>query len=331
MRFANPEWLLLSLLIPVLIYRYIGREKRKSGRIRFSDTRIFRRIGPSLSLRLRHSLIALRCVALLLLIAAMARPQSGREGREILSRGIDIALAIDVSSSMEAKDLANQRKTRLEVCKEVVAQFAQGRTHDRLGLVVFAAEAYTQCPLTLDYGVFLSFLDGVEIAGKDWDGTAIGLGIATAVNRLRDSEAKSKVIILLTDGKNNRGEIDPMTAARAAEAIGIRIYAIGAGSEGTIMQEVDGIFGKRYVPVKVEIDEETLKKVADATGGKYFRATTEEKLEEIYAEVGEMEKTEIKMREYVDYRELFPKFLYPGLALLSLELVLGNTRFRRLP
>ena len=137
MRFANPEWLLLALLIPVLIYRYIGREKRKSGRIRFSDTRIFRRIGPSLSLRLRHSLIALRCVALLLLIAAMARPQSGREGREILSRGIDIALAIDVSSSMEAKDLANQRKTRLEVCKEVVAQFAQGRTHDRSILAVF--------------------------------------------------------------------------------------------------------------------------------------------------------------------------------------------------
>ena len=179
--------------------------------------------------------------------------------------------------------------------------------------------------------MFLSFLDGVEIAGKDWDGTAIGLGIATAVNRLRESEAKSKVIILLTDGKNNRGEIDPMTAARAAEAVGIRIYAIGAGSRGTIMQEVDGIFGKRFVPVKVEIDEETLKKVADVTGGKYFRATSEEKLEEIYAEIGEMEKTEIKVREYVDYRELFYLFLYPGLALLSLELVLGNTRFRRLP
>lgn len=332
MRFANPEWLLLLLFIPVLIYRYIGRERRKSGRIRFSDTRLFRRIGPSFSLTLRHSLIAFRCVALVLLIAAMARPQSGREGREILSQGIDIALAIDVSSSMEAKDLADQRKTRLEVCKEVVAQFAQGRANDRLGLVVFAAEAYTQCPLTLDYGVFLNFLDGVEIAGKDWDGTAIGLGIATAVNRLRESEAKSKVIILLTDGKNNRGEIDPMTAARAAEAVGIRIYAIGAGSRGTIMQEVDGgIFGKRFVPVKVEIDEDTLKKVADATGGKYFRATSEEKLEEIYAEIGEMEKTEIKVREYVDYRELFHLFLYPGLALLSLELVLGNTRFRRLP
>ena len=331
MRFANPEWLLLLVFITVLIYRYVKREQRKSGRIRFSDTGIFRRIGPSFSLTMRHSLIVFRCLALVLLILAMARPQSGREGREILSQGIDIALAIDVSSSMEAKDLANQRKTRLEVCKEVVAQFAQGRANDRLGLVVFAGESYTQCPLTLDYDVFLGFLEGAEIAGEDWDGTAIGLGIATAVNRLRESEAKSKVIILLTDGKNNRGEIDPITAARAAEAVGIRIYTIGAGSKGTIMQEVEGVFGKRFVPVKVEIDEETLQQVADATGGKYFRATSEKKLEEIYAEIGEMEKTEIKMREYVDYRELFHQFLWPGLVLLALELLLANTRFRRLP
>ena len=331
MRFANPEWLVLLVFIPVLIYRYVRREQRKSGRIRFSDTEIFRRMGPSFSLTLRHSLIVFRCLGLLLLFLAMARPQSGREGREILSQGIDIALAIDVSSSMEAKDLANQRKTRLDVCKEVVAQFAQGRANDRLGLVIFAGESYTQCPLTLDYDVFLSFLEGTEIAGEDWDGTAIGLGIATAVNRLRESEAKSKVIILLTDGKNNRGEIDPITAARAAEAVGIRIYTIGAGSKGTIMQEVQGIFGKRFVPVKVEIDEETLKQVADATGGKYFRATSEKKLEEIYAEIGEMEKTEIKVREYVDYRELFHHFLWPGLIVLALEILLANTRFRRLP
>ena len=331
MRFANPEWLLLLLLIPVLVYRYIHRERHKSGRIRFSDTGVFRRIGPSLSLKLRHSLIVFRCFALCLLILAMARPQSGREGREILSQGIDIVLAIDVSSSMEAKDLANQRKTRLEVCKEVVSEFAQGRANDRLGLVVFAGEAYTQCPLTLDYGVFLSFLEGAEIAEKEWDGTAIGLGIAAAVNRLRESEAESKVIILLTDGKNNRGEIDPITAARVAKAVGVRIYTIGAGSKGTIMQEVPGVFGTRFVPVKVEIDEETLKEVAGATGGKYFRATSEEKLEEIYNEIGEMEKTEIKVREYVDYREFFHRFLWPGLALLALEVVLANTRFRRLP
>lgn len=331
MRFQNPEWLILLALIPVLIYRYVHRERGKSGRIRFSDIGAFRRIGPSLSLRLRHSLLVFRCLALILFTLAMARPQAGREGREILSQGIDIVVAIDVSSSMKAKDLDNQRKTRLEVCKEVVAEFVKGRANDRLGLVVFAGESFTQCPLTLDYDVLLNFLDGVQMATEDWDGTAIGLGIATAVNRLRESEATSKVIILLTDGVNNRGEIDPLTAARAARALGIRIYTIGAGSEGTIMQEVDGIFGKRYVPVKVEIDEETLRRVADETGGRYFRATSEEKLSEIYTAIGEMEKTEIKTREYVDYSEWFPYFLWPGLILLGVEVLFANTRFRRLP
>lgn len=330
-RFQNPEWLVLLLIIPVLVYRYIYQERQKRGRIRFSGIGAFKQIGPSLSLKLRHSLMVFRCLGLMLLIFAMARPQSGREGREILSQGIDIVLALDVSSSMEAKDLANQRKTRLAVSKDVVAEFVADRANDRLGLVVFAGESYTQCPLTLDYDVFKGFLDGVEIAEGDWDGTAIGLGIATAVNRLRESEAQSKVIILLTDGKNNRGEIDPMTAAKAAKAVGVRIYTIGAGSEGTIMQEQSTIFGKRFVPVKVEIDEETLKEVADITGGKYFRATSAEKLESIYAEIGDMEKTEIKVREYVDYQELFEKFLWPGLAFLMFEIVLATTRFRRLP
>ena len=330
--FQNPEWLFLLLAVPVLIYRYVHRERQKQGRIRFSDIGVFKKIGPSFSLRLRHCLIVFRCLALALLVLAMARPQSGREGREILSQGIDIVLAIDVSSSMETKDLDNQRKTRLEVCKEVVAEFVKERTNDRLGLVVFAGESYTQCPLTLDYGVFLGFLEAVDIAQEDWDGTAIGTGIVTAVNRLRRTEAKSKVIILLTDGKNNRGEVDPATAAKAAQAVGVRIYTIGAGSEGTIMQEVDGgIFGKRYVPVKVEIDEETLKQVAEETGGQYFRATSEKKLEEIYQAISDMEKTEVKMREYVEYKDLFAYLLWPGLVLLGVETLLGNTRFRRLP
>jgi Ca-activated chloride channel family protein len=331
MRFQNPEWLVFLLVIPVLLYRYIYQERQKRGRIRFSGIASFKRIGPSMSLKFRHALIVFRCLGLLLLILAMARPQSGREGREILSQGIDIILALDVSSSMEAKDLANQRRTRLEVSKDVVAEFVADRANDRLGLVVFAGESYTQCPLTLDYDVFKGFLEGVEIAEEEWDGTAIGLGIATAVNRLRESEAQSKVIILLTDGKNNRGEIDPLTAAKAAKAVGVRIYTIGAGSEGTIMQEQSSIFGKRFVPVKVEIDEETLKEVADITGGRYFRATSAEKLEGIYEEIGDMEKTEIKIREYVDYQELFAKFLWPGLMLLMVEVGLATTRFRRLP
>lgn len=331
MRFQNPEWLVLLIVIPVLIYRYVYQERQKRGRIRFSGIGTFKQIGPSLSLKFRHSLMVFRCLGLGLLIVAMARPQSGREGREILSQGIDIVLALDVSSSMEAKDLANQRRSRLAVSKSVVSEFVANRANDRLGLVVFAGESYTQCPLTLDYDVFKGFLDGVEIAEQEWDGTAIGLGIATAVNRLRESEAQSKVIILLTDGKNNRGEIDPLTAAKAAKAVDVRIYTIGAGSEGTIMQEQNTIFGKRFVPVKVEIDEETLKEVAEISGGRYFRATSEEKLEAIYEEIGEMEKTEIKVREYVDYQEMFPKFLWPGLILLALEVLLANTRFRRLP
>ncbi|MDA0712059.1 MAG: VWA domain-containing protein [bacterium] len=330
-RFQNPEWLLLLLAIPYLIFRYVTQDRQKAGRIRFSGIGAFKRMGPSLSLTLRHCLIVFRCLGLVFLVVAMARPQSGREGREILSQGIDIVLALDVSSSMEAKDLANQRKTRLEVSKDVVSEFVSQRANDRLSLVVFAGESYTQCPLTTDYDVFQGFLNGVEIADGEWDGTAIGLGIATAVNRLRESEAQSKVIILLTDGKNNRGEIDPTTAARAAKAVGVRIYTIGAGSDGTIMQEQSTIFGKRFVPVKVEIDEETLKQVADITGGRYFRATSAEKLEAIYQEIGEMEKTEIKMREYVDYRDLFENFLWAAMALFLLELTLANTRFRRLP
>lgn len=316
-RFQNPAWLLLMLVVPVLLYRYIHRERRKQGRIRFSSIATFKQIPPSFLLTMRHSLVVFRCLSLALLVLAMARPQSGREGREILSQGIDIVLAVDVSSSMDTKDLDRQRKSRLTVCKEVVAQFVNDRTNDRLGLVVFAGESYTQCPLTLDYQVLLSFLGEIRLADESWDGTAIGSGIATAVNRLRGSEAKSKVVILLTDGQNNRGEIDPITAAKAAKAVGVRIYTIGAGSN--------------QLRADLRVDEATLKEVADITGGRYYRATSEKKLEEIYDVIGEMEKTEIKTRDYVDYSEQFYWFLWPGMALLGMEALLANTRFRRLP
>jgi len=329
-RFVNPEVLLALLVIPLLVYGYVKRQRMRGGSIRFSDLSAARLIVPSLMLRLRHALLVLRCLAIFCLVVGLARPQSGREGREVLSQGIDIIMAIDCSTSMEIEDLGHA--SRLEVSKLVVADFADGRVNDRLGLVVFAGEAYTQCPLTLDYGVFLSFLKDVRPAEEDWDGTAIGTAIATAVNRLRDSSAQSKVVILLTDGLNNRGEIDPLTAAKAAEAVGIRIYTIGAGSDGEALRRVDGgLFGPRQVRVKVEIDEETLVAVAESTGGRYFRATSAEKLEAIYAEIGEMEKTEIKTREYVNYRELFSMFVWSGVFLLGLETVLANTRFRRIP
>ena len=325
--FKDPEWLFALVLVPFLIYRYVRRQRQKQGSIRFPDLGVIGRIPPSAALRLRHGLIALRCLALVLLIIALARPRSGREGREILTRGIDIVLALDVSGSMAYKDMDEQRKSRLQVSKEVVSQFVQGRVNDRLGLVVFAGESYTQCPLTLDYGIFLSFLKEVRLADDAWDGTAIGTGIVTAVNRLRRSEASSRVVILLTDGVNNRGEVDPVTAARAAQAVGIRIYTIGAGSSGVIVTG-QGVLQQR---IRVEIDEETLEEVAEITGGRYFRATSEKKLEEIYRAIGEMEKTEIKTRDYVDYAELFTLFLWPGLVLLGVELVLANTKFRRIP
>jgi len=329
MRFANTYFLILLLIIPAVVYRYFYGKKVKAGSIRFSDVGTVKRIRQSLSLRLRHSLLVLRVLVIALLVLAMARPQSGEKGEEILTEGVDIILAIDVSSSMKAEDF--KPNNRLHVAKQVVAEFIRGRKNDRLGMVVFAAKSFTQCPLTLDYGILLNFLDQVEI-GIIEDGTAIGMAIATCVNRLRESDATSKVVILLTDGINNRGEIDPITAAKTAQAIGVKIYTIGAGKRGSALYPVDDpIFGRRYVRMPVEIDEETLMEIARITGAQYFRATDGEALANIYAEIGEMEKTEIKTKEYIRYTELFWYFLLPAVMLLGGEVVLANTRFRKLP
>lgn len=329
MRFANTYFLILLLIIPVMVYRYLYGKRARVGSIRFSDLGTVKRIRRSRSLRLRHSLIVLRALVIALLVLAMARPQSGERGEEILTEGVDIILAIDVSSSMKAEDF--KPKNRLHVAKRVVAEFIRGRKNDRLGMVVFAAKSFTQCPLTLDYGILLNFLDQVEI-GIIEDGTAIGMAIATCVNRLRDSEAKSKVVILLTDGINNRGEIDPITAAKTAQATGVKIYTIGAGKRGSALYPVDDpIFGRRYVRMDVEIDEASLREIARITGGKYFRATDGEALARIYREIAEMEKTEIKTKEYIRYTELFWYFLIPAMVLLGGETVLANTRFRKIP
>jgi len=342
-RFQNPILFLLLLVLPGLVYRYLCEEKRRRGSVRFSDLGVLKRLRPSRSLWLRHSLIVLRILGLSLAILAIARPQSGTRNREILTEGVDIVLAIDVSTSMQATDLNHGTKTRLAVCKKVVSDFVRGRTDDRLGMVVFAGESFTQCPLTLDHGILLNFLghvnilmaldpDDVQSTAMVEDGTAIGTALATATNRLRETKAKSKIVVLLTDGVSNKGEIDPITAAKAAAALRVKVYTIGAGSEGTIMQRItDPIFGSRYVPVQVEIDEETLQEIARITSGRYYRATTERSLERIYREISELEKTEIKAKEYVEYTELFGHFLLPGLVLLLIEIVLGNTRFRRIP
>jgi Ca-activated chloride channel family protein len=260
----------------------------------------------------------------------LARPQSTSKEEKITTKGIDIVLAMDVSSSMLAEDF--RPKNRIEAAKMVAKEFIKGRKNDRIGLVVFAGESFTQCPLTLDYGVLYTILDHLKVASKDWDGTAIGMGLATAINRLKDSKAKSKVIILLTDGRNNRGQIDPITAARMAKAFGIRVYTIGTGTRGTAMYPVqDPLWGTRYVPMRVDIDEDLLRQIARITGGKYFRATSTEKLREIYKEISKMEKTKIEVKEYTRYEEFFVYFLALALVLLLAEVVLANTYFKTIP
>jgi Ca-activated chloride channel homolog len=331
LRFADPLWLLLMLSVPLLAYRYVRASRRGEGRIRYSDLSGLRRSGQTLSRRLRHGLIVLKLCGLSCLVLAMARPQAGREIRELSADGIDIILTLDVSSSMELEDLAQGQKSRLQVAKEVIADFIAGRSSDRLGMVVFAAESFTQCPLTLDYQVLQESLSGIQIADRSWDGTAIGMALINACNRLRDADGKSQVIIMLTDGVNNAGEIEPLTAADVAAAVGIRVYTVGVGSEGTIRRPVRGVFGTRYQTIQVEIDEELLGEVAARTGGRYFRAVSEEKLEEIYREIGELETTEVTASIHVDYSERFAYVLWPGLILLLLELVLAHTRFRRIP
>jgi Ca-activated chloride channel family protein len=331
LRFASPVWLWGLLLLPLLVYRYLVAEQRHRASIRFSDLGVLKRAKPSLCTRLRHVLIGLRVAGLALLILALARPQSGRASREVSGEGVDIMLTLDVSSSMELKDLDQGQKTRLQVAREVVSEFVRSRQSDRLGLVAFAAQSYTQCPLTLDYGILLEFLDQVQIAEESWDGTAIGMALINACNRLRESTAKSKVVILLTDGVNNAGEIDPLTAADVAAAVGIRVYTIGVGTEGVIQLPVQGAFGIRYQTIQVEIDEKILQEVAARTRARYFRATTERKLEEIYQEIGRLETSQVKSQVSVDYSERYASFLWPGLVALLLEAVLANTRFRRIP
>ncbi len=329
-RFADPYYLILLLVLPFMAWWYWRARAKATGKIIYSDINLLKTLKPSLKQRLRPLLLALRLLAVASIIIGLARPQSVSKEEEINTEGIDIVLAMDVSTSMLAEDF--RPKNRIEAAKMVAKEFIKGRRNDRIGLVVFAGESFTQCPLTLDYGVLFQILDNMKVADQNWDGTAIGMGLATALNRLKDSKAKSKVIILLTDGRNNRGQIDPITAARMAKAYGIRVYTIGTGTKGTAMYPIDDpMWGRRYVPMRVDIDEDLLRKVAQITGGKYFRATNTEKLREIYREIGKMEKTKIEVKEYTRYEEFFVYFLSIGLLLLVAEVVLSNTYFKTIP
>jgi Ca-activated chloride channel family protein len=328
-RFQDPIFLVFIIVaIGVLVYYFMFRRVRAAS-IKYSDINLVRRLKPSFRIRERHLLAVLRTLAIVFLAFALARPQSGRKGQEISSEGIDIVLALDISGSMRAEDF--KPHNRLYVAKQVIKEFIEGRHSDRIGLVVFSKQSFTQCPLTLDYGVLFNFLDKVDF-GMIEDGTAIGVAIANAVNRLRESEAKGKVVILLSDGRNNAGEIDPITAAQAAEAMKVKIYTIGAGKPGNAPYPVDDpIFGRRYIYVENEIDEPTLQQIAIITGGEYFRAKDEEGLASIYRQISEMEQTEIKVKEYMQYNELFSNYALVGLMLLMVEIVLANTRYRKIP
>jgi Ca-activated chloride channel family protein len=327
--FHSPWALWLLLLVPLLAWDAWRREGKRRASIRFPSLAGLSRLPPSWSQRLRPLLLVLRLAAVALLILALARPQSSESLDQIHSQGIDIALVLDVSTSMKTLDF--KPRNRLTVAKQVLESFVEGRKHDRIGLIVFAGRSFTQCPPTLDYDVLIGLLRQVDF-GRTEDGTAIGTALLNGVNRLRSAGGKSKVLILLTDGANNAGEISPVTAARAAKALGVKIYAVGVGKDGEQPIEVDDpVFGKRIVNVPTEIDEPMLREIASTTGGKYFRAQNPKALQSIYGEIDRLEKTEIKTSSHTRYSELFMNLALAALALIVLEVMLAQTLFRRAP
>lgn len=328
MRFANPYLLWLLVLLAPMIAYYIYRTLQGGAAIRISTIEGVRRAPRTLRYWLRHAPFVLRCAAFVLLVVALARPQDVDEQRRSSAEGIDIMLAVDVSGSMLARDF---KPDRITAAKEVAGRFIADRYGDRLGLVVFAGEAFTQSPLTTDQSTLQTMLSRIR-SGIIEDGTAIGNGLATAINRLRESDAKSKVIILLTDGVNNRGEIAPLMAADIAADMGIKVYTIGVGTRGKAPYPIVDMFGNMsFQPMDVEIDEKTLEGIAERTGGRYFRATDNDKLQSIYDEINQLEKSKVEVTDYTVYHERFLALLLAALGVLLLEFVFSNIILKRIP
>ena len=326
--FARPE---LVLLLPVVILAVLAgaRWSRGGSTVRFSDEGLLRGVALGWRARSRPILGALRIAGLAALVIGLAGPRLAHDREVIRGEGIDIALALDISGSMRALDF--EPDDRLAVAKRTIRDFVDGRRQDRIALVVFAAKAFTQCPLTLDYDVLVRFLDEVDV-GLIEDGTAIGLGIATGVKRLARSEAESKVLVVLTDGVNNVTTVDPLTAAEAARALGVKVYTIGVGKEGLAPYPVDHpILGRRYTQIETRIDEDLLRQVSDLTGGQYFRAQSGEGLERIFETIDQLERSEIETEVFTNYQSLAAWWIMPGLLLLLLEALLGATIYRVLP
>lgn len=327
MQFAHPTYLyLLLLLIPIIAW-YIIRMSKTQASFKLASTDAFKGKSKGIRVHLRHLPFVLRTIAIALIIIVLARPQAVDSWEKSETQGIDIVLALDISGSMLAQDL---QPNRMEAVKKVAAEFVTERTNDNIGLVIFAGESFTQCPMTTDHKVLLNLLNEVDF-GMIEDGTAIGLGLATSVNRLKDSQSKSKVVILLTDGSNNRGQIAPLTAADLAKSYGIRVYTIGAGTKGTAPTPVQTPYGIRMQNMPVDIDEEVLTNIADLTGGKYYRAVDNESLRDIYREIDQLEKYLISVENVTRKQELFMPFALWALALVVIELILRRTWLRNIP
>jgi Ca-activated chloride channel homolog len=331
MLFKNPVFLVFVPLAVAALF--LAHRIQRQAAFRFSSARIIPQTRQSWKAFLSGRMLFVRAACVTLALLALARPQSPVDDSRVETEGIDICLALDCSTSMLAEDftLGGKRQSRLEIVKEVVRDFIKGRDRDRIGIVAFAGRPYIVSPLTLDYGWLLQNLERVT-TGMIEDGTAIGSGILTSVNRLKDTKAKSKVVVLMTDGRNNAGAIDPVTAAETAKALGIKIYTIGAGSRGPVPYPMKDIFGQTvYQQIEIDIDEDKLKSVAAMTGGQYFRATDTESLRTIYREIDQMEKSPIQDRGYQEYHELFGWFAVPALFLLLTEVFLSETVLRRIP
>jgi len=328
MVFANPTYLYLLLLLIPLIGWYIWKLHKSQASLQVSSSQAFDLPGGnSFKVYLRHVPFVLRMLAIALVIVVLARPQSTNSWQNSSTEGIDIMLSMDISGSMLAQDL---KPNRLEAAKDVAASFINGRPNDNIGLVVFSGESFTQCPLTTDHTVLLNLFKDIH-SGMIDDGTAIGLGLANAVSRIKNSQAISKVIILLTDGSNNMGEIAPVTAAEIAKTFGIRVYTIGVGTRGEAPYPFQTAFGVQYQNVKVDIDEPTLKQIASTTGGQYFRATDNASLRGIYSEIDKMEKTKISVQEFSKKQEEYKHWAILIFALLLVEILLRNTLLRNIP
>ncbi len=327
MIFANIEYLfLLILLIPYIMW-YILKQRKNEASLQVSDTRVYAHTPKSYKIYLLHAPFILRIFAFVMIILILARPQTTNNWQNTETEGIDIMLAIDISTSMLAEDL---KPNRLEAAKEVAAEFINGRPNDNIGLTLFAAESFTQCPLTVDHGVLLNLFQNIK-CGLIEDGTAVGMGIANAATRLKDSKAKSKVIILLTDGSNNKGDISPLTAAEIAKSFGIRVYTIGVGTNGLAPYPYPTAAGVQYINIPVEIDEATLTQIAETTDGNYFRATSTSKLKEVYQEIDKLEKTKLNVKAYSKRQENYQPFALILFLCILGEVLLRNSILKKIP